>query len=109
MKRELAMVRGELPLNYVHVDDAANAFVVAAQRLLSGQVAGLEVFAVRSPERITVRELFEIWEQARGVRLAARWGERPYRPREVLEHWTQGSALPGWSPAISLSDGLKGL
>ena len=52
MKRELSMVRGELPLNFVHVDDAVSAFIVAAKRLLANQVAGHEVYAVRSNEQI---------------------------------------------------------
>jgi nucleoside-diphosphate-sugar epimerase len=107
--RVLSMVRGELPLNFVHVDDAVTAFVVAGNRLLADRVSGHEVYAVRSNERVVVKELFEIWEKARGVRLAARWGERPYRAREVLEQWTQGTPLPGWEPKVSLQEGLGGL
>ena len=109
MKRELSMVRGEMPLNFVHVDDAVSAFMVAAKRLVSNQVAGHEVFAVRSNEGVVVKELFAIWEKARGTQLGARWGERPYRPREVLEHWTQGAPLPGWEARVSLAEGLGGL
>jgi nucleoside-diphosphate-sugar epimerase len=82
---------------------------VAAKRLLANQVAGHEVYAVRSNEPVVVKELFAIWEAARGAALAARWGERPYRAREVLEHWTQGAPLPGWAPKVSLAEGLAGL
>jgi nucleoside-diphosphate-sugar epimerase len=109
MKRELSMVRGELPLNFVHVDDAVSAFIVAAGRLIEDQVAGHEVYAVRSNEPVVVKDLFAIWEKARGTHLAARWGERPYRAREVLEQWTQGAPLPGWEPRVSLAEGLGGL
>ena len=107
--RVLSMVRGELPLSFVHVDDAVSAFIVAGKRLLAGDVTGHEVYAVRSNERMVVKELFETWERARGVKLAARWGERPYRAREVLDHWTQGTPLPGWEPRVSLQEGLRGL
>jgi nucleoside-diphosphate-sugar epimerase len=109
LKKELSMVSGELPLDVVHVDDAVRAFIVAAKRLLANEVAGLEVYAVRSNEAVQVKDLFAIWEQARGTRLAARWGERPYRPREVLEPWTQGALLPGWRPSLALPQGLAGL
>jgi nucleoside-diphosphate-sugar epimerase len=108
-KRELSMVSGDLPLNFVHVDDAVGAFVAAARRLLMSDAAAHEVFAVRSNEPIAVRELFSIWERARGVALSARWGERPYRAREVLDHWTQGTMLPGWEAKVSLADGLATL
>jgi nucleoside-diphosphate-sugar epimerase len=109
MKRELSMVRGDMPLDLVHVDDAVAACIVAAERLLANEVAGHEVFAVRCTAPVVVKELFEIWEKARGVRLAARWGERPYRAREVVEKWTQGALLPKWEPKVALEQGLAGL
>ena len=108
-QRALSMVSGELPLNFVHVSDAVNAFIVAAKRLLADEVAGHEVFAVRSHETVHVKNLFDIWQKARNATLTARWGEREYRPREVLDVWTQGATLPGWEPTVSLTDGLKGL
>lgn len=108
-ERSMSMVRGELPLNFVHVDDAVSAFIVAARRLLANVSSGHDVYAVRSNEPVSVKELFGIWEKARGKPLAARWGERPYRDREVLEHWIQGDALPGWTPRVSLAEGLGGL
>src|ERR1019366_8482600 len=79
MKRELSMVRGEVPRNFVRVDETVKALIVGANRLLVNQVAGHEVYAVRSNEPVVVKELFAIWEAARGTALAARWGERPYR------------------------------
>jgi nucleoside-diphosphate-sugar epimerase len=109
LKRELSMVSGDLPLNFVHVDDAVSALIVAAARLTENQVTGHEVYAVRSNEPVSLKELFSIWEKARGKHLAARWGERAYRAREVLEHWTQGSPLPGWEARVSLTEGLSGL
>jgi len=108
-ERPMSMVQGELPLNFVHVDDAVSAFIVAARRLLANETKAHDVYAVRSNEPVTVKELFAIWEKARSKSLAARWGERPYRDREVLDQWTQGRALPGWSPRVSLAEGLGGL
>jgi nucleoside-diphosphate-sugar epimerase len=108
-ERPMSMVSGELPLNFVHVDDAVNAFIVAARRLLANDTRAHDVYAVRSNEVMSVKELFAIWEKVRGKSLKARWGERPYREREVLEHWTQGTVLPGWSPRVSLAEGLGGL
>ena len=108
-KRELSMVSGELPLNFVHVDDAVSAFLVAAKRLTENKVSGHEVYAVRSDEPVIVRELFSIWEKSRGNSLGARWGERPYREREVLEHCKQANLLPEWSAKVSLAEGLRTL
>ncbi len=107
--RTLSMVRADLPMDLIHVDDAARAFVVAARRVLESRRAGHEVFAVRSGATMVVRELFETWKKARGVPLNANWGARPLRARDATEPWTQGMPLPGWSPAVSLVDGLRSL
>lgn len=109
IKRELSMVSGDLPLNLLHVDDAVDALIVAARRLADERSQTHSVYAVRSREPVTLKELFAIWERARGARLAARWGERPVRAREVLDQWTQGNLLPGWNPKVSLLEGLRGL
>lgn len=107
--RTLSMVRADLPMDFVHVDDAAGALVVAARRVLASDTSGHDVFAVRSGVPLTLRELFAVWENARGIALKANWGERPLRAREATEPWTQGTPLPGWSPTVSLVDGLRSL
>jgi nucleoside-diphosphate-sugar epimerase len=107
--RELSMVNADMPLDFVHVSDAVEACVVAAARVRGGSGPLSETFAVRSGVPTTVRSLFDTWERARGKRVAARFGERPYREREMIEPWTQGTVLPGWTPAISLEDGLRAL
>lgn len=107
--RVMSMVQGDLPLDVVHVDDAVGAFVVAAGRLLEPGAAAHDVFAVRSGAPIAVRDLFTVWERARGTPIAAQWGARSQRAREVLDPWTQGVVLPGWSPRVSLEQGLAGL
>lgn len=107
--RELSMVDANVPLDLVHVDDAVEALVVAGRRAKRAADGTHEVFAVRSGQPLTMFELFAAWEQARGVGIAAKWGARPHRPREVLTPWTQGVVLPGWTPSVSLSAGLRSL
>lgn len=107
--RELSMVHADVPLDLVHVDDAVEALLVAGRRAQQAVEGTHETFAARSGEPITMFELFAAWERARGVGIAAKWGERPNRPREVLTPWTQGAVLPGWAPSVSLSAGLRSL
>lgn len=107
--RELSMVRGETPLDFVHVDDAVEAFVVAARRLMDAVGGGHDVFAVRGTTPVSARDLFDVWARARGISVRARWGELPQRPRAVFEPWTQGTVLPGWAPRVSLHEGLRTL
>jgi nucleoside-diphosphate-sugar epimerase len=103
----LGLSPGEQVLDLVHVDDVAAAFAHAAGRLLAEPEPRLERFLVAG-ERLTVRQLVAVIEAATGRPVAARWGERPYRPREVMEPLAAGAGLrlPGWAPAIPLRDGL---
>jgi nucleoside-diphosphate-sugar epimerase len=108
-QQPLAMSAGEQFINLVHVDDVARAFLVAANRLFSGLVAGHEVYAVSSGNPIPLRELVELCERVGGVPIPVAWGKRPYRQREVMEPWSTGETLPGWFARIGLAEGLRSI
>lgn len=99
----LAMSPGDQLIDIVHVDDVVEAYVVAA-RLLGQHGAGR--FAVSSGSPIQLRQLVDIYADVTGASVHVRWGERSYRPREVMKPWSAGKPLPGWAPRISLRDGL---
>lgn len=103
----LDMSPGEQRVDLVHVDDVADAFVIAAERLLAGQT-GMANYAVSSGAPIGLRDLAGAFEIATGQTLSINWGGRPYRPREIMQPWSGGASLPGWSPRIALNDGLRG-
>lgn len=105
----LAMSPGEQEMDIVHIEDVVRAFHLAAERLLAGEVAGHEQYAVSSGAPVTLRQLVVLFEQALGRPLPIRWGERSYRPREVMQTWRQGLPLPGWHPAIGLAEGFARL
>ena len=105
----MAMVPASVPMDFVHVDDAVSAIRVAAARTQGATSPGHEIFAVRSGATQEVRALFAAWEAARGTAIAADWGARAVRAREMLDPWTQGVVLPGWSPRVSLEEGLRTL
>lgn len=105
----LSMTPGENRIDFVHIDDVASAFVMAAHRLLEGKVAGSETYAVRSNRAVSLRELVALVEQATGKTLATQWGGRPYRAREIMAPWAGGELLPGWQATIPLEQGLADL
>ncbi len=100
---------GEQLLDLVHVADVISAMAVAIERLAMGLVHGHESYAVSSGELVTLRQLVAIIEAATGTIVPVRWGQRPYRKREVMQPWTSGQPLPGWSPRIGLIEGVKGV
>ena len=107
--RALSLSPGDQRIDLVHIDDVAAAYRAALQRLLDGETAAAERFMVRSGEPVSLRELVALVEDTTGRTIDARWGERPYRDREVMAPWTGGRTLPGWRPRIGLAKGLKQL
>ena len=98
---------GEQYIDLVHVDDASNACLVAASM---GEGGGPpHSFAVNSSVPIRVKELVERVSDIVGKKVPVVWGERGYRWREMMEPWDVAETLPGWSPSVSLDDGLRSM
>lgn len=101
----LDMSAGEQTLDLTHVDDVAEAFLVAARRAMQDSVC-LESFFV-SGDRIRLRDLVSAVEALAGPCQNIRLGRRPYRLREIMEPIDPaGAVLPGWSRRIALADEL---
>ena len=64
-------------------------------------------FAISSGNRMTLKELVNMFEKVTGKKLNINWGKRPYRPREVMIPWEKGKAIPGWKPRVSLEEGIR--
>ena len=103
----LAMSPGEQQIDPIYIDDVSEAFVVALNRLRTGQVESEETYSVRSDNPVQLRELAMVYEEVTGATLNIEWGGRPYRAREVMQPWSRGETLPGWSTKISLREGIE--
>jgi nucleoside-diphosphate-sugar epimerase len=105
--KSLAMSPGDQQIDPIYIDDVSEAFVVALNRLSKGQVESEETYSVRSEKPVALRELVTIYEEVTGSTLNIEWGGRPYRAREVMQLWSRGETLPGWTTKISLREGIK--
>ena len=106
-KETLRMSPGEQYLDLMHVDDVVDAFLLAGKYLLEGQYEYCGTYALSSGHLITLQELAKLYEKITGQTLHIMWGGRPYREREVMIPWQTGKSLPGFSPAISLEEGIR--
>lgn len=103
----MQMSPGEQPIDLVHVDDVVAAFAIAANRII-GEAEGTHAhYSVSSGHPVSVKELVSLIEGILGRRLPIAWGARPYRRRELMVLPSLLPAVPGWSPCVSLADGLK--
>jgi nucleoside-diphosphate-sugar epimerase len=103
---QVDLTPGHQIVDMSHIDDVVAAFLRAADLLLAQEVDGLSTYAVSSPQRMTLRDLVELFVRETGLALEVKWGARKYRPNEVMVPAT-GAALPGWRPAIDLAQGLR--
>jgi nucleoside-diphosphate-sugar epimerase len=104
----LKISAGEQRVDPVFISDVVDAYVRALE-IVGGLMPGAEaVFGVSGAEQPRLRELVALLEREARAKLDVRWGERPYRTREVMVPW-QGPALPGWRPRIDLASGIRQL
>jgi nucleoside-diphosphate-sugar epimerase len=103
----LDMSLGEQMIDLVHVEDAVQAYVVAADRLLLGKVQGHERYAVSSQSPLKLKDLVEMYSTVTGIKPSIQWGGRPYRLREIMQTVSCLPVLPGWTSQKSLLAGLQ--
>ena len=100
----LSMSPGEQEIDLVHIDDVVQAYLIAAQRLLEGQVQGNEIYGVGSGKPISLKELVALIEEKTGRKMNVAWGGRKYRNREVMNVWEGYSKLPLWDCSTDAKD-----
>ncbi|SMC39089.1 NAD-dependent epimerase/dehydratase family protein [Sporomusa malonica] len=108
-KTPLDMSPGEQQIDLVYIDDVLDAFLLAANYLVSSTSEYTGDYAVSSCKPIKLKDLVTVFEAVSGQALEIRWGGRPYREREVMQTWDKGKLIPGWAPKVSLAEGVARL
>lgn len=104
----LAVSPGDQLLDLVYLDDVVRGFVVAAEGLRRGSIdAGR--YRLDSGERVSVKALVAAIAAVAGRAPAVEFGARPYPPNQIMVPLETGPRLPGWTPAVSLAQGLQAL
>jgi nucleoside-diphosphate-sugar epimerase len=96
---------GEQIVYPLHVDDVVDAFLFTATQMSRG-IEFAESYTLSGPTGVSLRQLVALYGRATGDRPAVRFGGLPYRRNEVMSPYV-GASLPGWTPSVSLEDGLR--
>lgn len=104
--KTLLMSPGEQLIDIVYIDDVTDAFLYAAELLLSQKQLEQNTYAISSGKPLKLRNLVKIFEEILGKHISIKWGGRPYRMREVMQPWNTGNNLPGWKCKISIEQGI---
>lgn len=102
----IALSSGEQDYDVVHIDDVSSAFCLAGEGLLKGKFCG-EVFQVVPERPLTLRQTVEKLCRVNAWSLNVDWGERPSTEREVRKAIRLYPPVPGWTPTVSLDNGLR--
>lgn len=104
----LEMSAGEQIIDISYIEDIISAYALLIDHLGregAGQFKN-KTFGVSSNERMSLKELATLFEEATGNILNIKWGGRPYREREVMVPWENAEPVPGWRPKYTLKEAI---
>jgi nucleoside-diphosphate-sugar epimerase len=56
---------------------------------------------------MTLKELALVFAETLDNELKVNFGALPYREREIMTPMSKGDILPGWSPSVSIHEGIR--
>lgn len=106
-QQPILMTPGDQLVDLIYIDDIVEAFILAAERFKKCEVGSYEEYMLSSGARLKLSEIVELYARVSGTDLPIIWGGRPYREREIMVPWDRGAPLPGWTPKVSLEEGIR--
>lgn len=105
----LEMSAGEQIIDISYVEDVVSAYEVLIAHLTSHQKEEFKnkTFAVTSSERMSLKELSKVFEEATNKKLNIKWGAIPYREREVMIPYDKGQTVPNWNQKYTLKQAMQ--
>lgn len=107
--RILDMSPGEQIIDICYIDNVIDGYILAIEHAVGENASSFSghSYTLMSPERMTLKELSRVFSEEVGGDLKVNFGAMPYRDRENMIPMDKGEILPGWSPKISLREGIK--
>jgi len=107
--KSLDMSKGEQVIDISYIDDVINAYEIMIKNLSKEnyQKYNLKSYVVSNKEKLTLKELANLFEKIAGKKLNINWGTREYRQREVMTSYNKGELVPNWKQKYSLKDAIK--
>lgn len=97
---------GQQKHSFIYIDDIVAALQIALDMPVPN---GLHQYSLHGNQILSLQEVVGTIERVFGKQLAIDWGNKPYRPREVMTPHIRYPHLPGWNPVHSLASGLEAM
>jgi len=102
----LKMSPGLQKLNLVYIDDVMRAYQNTIDNFSS---LSKTTYGIGSGKTIELNKLVEMYARITSREIKIKWGDLPYREREVMTPWKNFKNLPNWAPTVDLSDGIMAM
>ena len=103
----LAMTKGEQIIDISYIDDVISAYIQLINLLkLDAHSYNNKTFVVSNKERVTLKELSNIFQKVTNTQLNIEWGTKEYREREVMIPYTKGLSIPGFEQKYTLKEAI---
>ncbi|MBF7067988.1 NAD(P)-dependent oxidoreductase [Campylobacter volucris] len=105
-KEVVKMSGGKQIIDMLYIDDVVNAFEKCINNFEDEKNTNNAIYALHSKERITLKQLSNIFEECVQEKLNIIWGALPYSDRENFIPFEGGEKLPNWEQKISFKEGI---
>jgi nucleoside-diphosphate-sugar epimerase len=104
----LAMSKGEQIVDILYIEDVVAGFGAMIEHLKKNNYTEFnnKCYVITSRQRMTLKELSELFQKMTNRKLNINWGDRPYRSREVMVPYEKGEILPEWRQKYSLEEAI---
>lgn len=105
----LHMSPGEQIIDISYIDNVVDAYVLAVEHATgtNAQLLSGRTYTIPSSERMTLKQLANVFAETVNGELKIHFGSSPYRERELMIPMEKGEALPDWTPKVSLREGIR--
>lgn len=103
----IGMSGGDQRMYLCYIEDIVSAYIQAINLLYSMKGGEYKKYAVRDESTYSLKEIITCYLTLSGKHINVRWGERPYRSREIMDPSGWGDVLPGWQIQYPLELGMK--
>jgi nucleoside-diphosphate-sugar epimerase len=104
----LDMSKGEQVIDISYIEDVINAFdtMINNLQLEDKEKYNNKAYVVTSNQRMSLKELAELFKKVTKKSLNINWGARAYRDREVMVPYVSEDVVPNWKQKYTLEEAI---
>nr|WP_321453627.1 NAD(P)-dependent oxidoreductase [uncultured Carboxylicivirga sp.] len=104
---EIAMTEGKQDIDLIYIDDVVDAYLCAIKLLANNKSSGIyRKFMVGSGKPLILRQVINELVSKLNSNVSIKWGEKPYKSREVMRISYNNDKIPNWNPKVDLNEGF---